>query len=93
MNKLQYSNPIYTYGFIGDYNIFSPLYRSFNGMPMITYILLGGTTALLAYLTLLNKEPSIQSNNQSYTILGGCKKKSNTIKRKNNKNNKTKKLN
>ena len=50
----QYSNPIYTYGFVGDYNIFSPLYRSFSGMPIVSYILLGGTTLFLAYVTLID---------------------------------------
>lgn len=71
--KYQYSNPIYTYGFVGDYNIFSPMYRSFNGMPIVTYILLGGTTLFLAYVTLIDNEPAVQPSSINVSFGGNRK--------------------
>jgi hypothetical protein len=71
--RYQYSNPVYTYGFVGDYNIFSPMYRSLGGMPIVTYILLGGTTLFLAYVTLIDNEPSVQPSS-SNTTFGGKRK-------------------
>jgi hypothetical protein len=74
----QYSNPIYTYGFVGDYNIFSPLYRSFSGMPIVSYILLGGTTLFLAYVTLIDNAPdnvdAAYSENKPFGINFGGKR-------------------
>ena len=78
--RYQYSNPIYTYGFVGDYNIFSPMYRSFRGMPIVTYILLGGTTLFLAYFTLLdntsNNTDAAYRENKSVGMSFGGKRKS-----------------
>jgi hypothetical protein len=81
----QYSNPIYTYGFVGDYNIFSPLYRSFSGMPIVSYILLGGTTLFLAYVTLIDNAPdnidAAYSENKPFGINFGGKRSRKTAKR------------
>jgi len=91
-----YSNPIYTYGFVGDYNIFSPLYRSFSGMPIVSYILLGGTTLLLTYVTLIDNAPdkiestfsTSLSENKPFGINFGGKRKTTKRTEKNRKSRK-----
>ena len=87
MSTVTHDNPIYTYGFIGDYNIFSPMYRSLNGMPIVTYLLIGGTTLLLTYVTFLdgmfdNTDAARRENKPFTTNYGGKRKTA-----KNNQNN------
>ena len=88
----QYSNPIYTYGFVGDYNIFSPLYRSFSGMPIVSYILLGSTTLFLAYVTLIDTAPDIvatsSNENRPFGVNFGGKRKTSKHTEKNRKSRK-----